>query len=159
MPLTSIVPFEVCPIAATLKSFGRKWALPVLRDVAFLREPTFGQILRRSPGLTPRALSLQLRNLRHEGAIVRVADPLDRRRVRYRLTRRGRDAVPILTALVEYGIRYHADRVFEDRLPRRLASIYPGEQPFLLGALDQYARSPAPTSKGSPSRTRSRPSQ
>lgn len=52
-PLTSQVPFEICPIPESLECFGRKWALLVLRDVAFLGDPTFGQILRRNPGPTP----------------------------------------------------------------------------------------------------------
>lgn len=138
--VVSQVPFEYCPITESLGCFGRKWALLVLRDVAFLGDPTFGHILRRNPGLTPRALSLQLRNLLHEGAIVRVADPDDHRRVRYLLTSRGKDAVPILGALLQYGLRYHADRVFMDRKPRTLGKIYPNQQNLLLGPLLAYAR-------------------
>lgn len=139
-PLTPQVDFEYCPVTESLTCFGRKWAILVLRDVAFLGDPTFGRILRRNPGLTPRALSIQLRNLVGEGAIVRVADPDDRRRIHYQLTPRGKDAVPILAALLQYGMRYHADRVFLDRRPRSLERIYPSEQAFLLGRLGTYAR-------------------
>jgi DNA-binding HxlR family transcriptional regulator len=149
-PFTSEVPFEFCPITESLECFGRKWALLVLRDVAFLKAPTFGQILHRNPGLTPRALSLQLRNLLHEGAIVRVPDPVDHRRVRYRLTPRGKDAVPILGALLQYGLRYHADRVFVDRKPRALGTVYPDQQDFLLGPLLAYARAAGKSAVRSP---------
>jgi DNA-binding HxlR family transcriptional regulator len=133
------VPFEYCPISESLDCFGKKWALQILRDVAFLGNPTFGQILRRNDGLTPRALSIQLRSLIREGAVRRVSDPADRRRVRYTLSRQGKDAVPILAALLQYGMRYHAHRVFVDGRRRGIETVYPGHQNFLLGRLASYA--------------------
>jgi DNA-binding HxlR family transcriptional regulator len=133
------VPLESCPITQTLDCYGRKWALLVLRDAAFLGNPCFGDFLRRNEGLTPRALSLQLRSLLREGAIVRVTDPRDRRKVRYELTPRGRDAVPILGALLAYGLRYRSERVFADGKARSMERVYPGEQPLFLGRLLRYA--------------------
>jgi DNA-binding HxlR family transcriptional regulator len=134
------VPLESCPITQSLVCYGRKWALLILRDVAFLGNPSFGDFLRRNEGLTPRALSIQLRNLTREGAIVRVTDPDDGRRVRYELTPRGRDAVPILGALLAYGLRYHSEQVFRDGKARTMERVYPGEQSLLLGRLLRYAR-------------------
>jgi DNA-binding HxlR family transcriptional regulator len=140
-PISSRVPFKSCPIRASLDLgyLGRKWALVVLRDVAFSRDMTFGQILRKNSGLTPRALSMRLRDLQTEGVIRRVADATDSRKVHYRLTRQGEDAVPILTALVQYGIRHHSDKVFEDKRPRELETLYPGNQEFMLGRLERFA--------------------
>lgn len=138
--VTPSVPFEACPITESLGCYGRKWALLVLRDVAFLGNPTFGDFLRRNEGLTPRALSIQLRSLAKEGAILRVGDPKDRRRIHYELTARGRDAVPILGALLSYGMRYRSTRVFLDGQARTMQRVYPGEQPFFLGRLMSYAR-------------------
>jgi DNA-binding HxlR family transcriptional regulator len=134
------VPLESCPITQTLDCYGRKWALLVLRDVAFLANPCFGDFLRRNEGLTPRALSIQLRSLIREGAIVRVTDPNDHRRIRYELTPRGRDAVPILGALLAYGLRHRSERVFPDGKARSMERVYPGEQPLFLGRLMRYAR-------------------
>jgi DNA-binding HxlR family transcriptional regulator len=141
-PIRSEVPFKSCPIRTSLDlgCLGRKWALIVLRDVAFSRDVTFSQILRRNSGLTPRALSMRVRDLQREGVIERVADAVDNRKVHYRLTRKGEDVVPILTALIQYGIRYHSDKVFEDRQPRELESLYPGKEGFLLGRLERFAK-------------------
>ncbi len=139
-PVRPRVPFESCPLELSLGCLGRKWALIVLRDVAFQRDVTFGQLLRRNPEMTPRVLSMRLRDLRKEGVIERLADSEDGRKVHYRLTERGQDVVPVLTALIQYGIRHHADRVFDDKKPRELERVFPGEQPFLLGGLAQYAR-------------------
>jgi DNA-binding HxlR family transcriptional regulator len=69
-----------------------------------------------------------------EGVIERVVDMDDNRKTHYKLTIQGRNAVPILTALIQYGIRYHADSVFEDEKPRDLDSLYPGNREFMLGS-------------------------
>jgi DNA-binding HxlR family transcriptional regulator len=133
------VPFEECPIRLSLGCLGRKWALIILRDIAFLRDQTFGEILQRNSSLTPRALSIRLRDLQKEGLIERKVDPADNRKVHYRLTRQGRDVIPVLTALIQYGIRYHAGSVFQDKKPRDLESLYQGRQEFMLGRLEKFA--------------------
>lgn len=128
-----------CPIRASLGVLGRKWACPVLRDVAFFGEMTFTGILRNSSGLTPRVLSMRLRDLRQEGLIDRVVNPENPREVRYRLTAKGEDAVPILAALNRFGIRYHAARVFEDGKPREMGEVFPRRQKRMLRGLRPYA--------------------
>ncbi len=138
-PIVPEVPFDVCPIRASLGVLGRKWSCLVLRDVAFFGEMTFSRILRNNPGMTPRVLSMRLRDLREEGLIDRLVDPERPRNVRYRLSQQGKDAIPILTALIQYGIRHHADRVFRDRQPREIAEVFPGAQQRMLGRLAEYA--------------------
>ena len=133
------VPFESCPIRLSVGCLGRKWALIILRDIAFLRDQTFSQILQRNSGLTPRALSMRLRDLQKEGVIERISDREDGRKGYYRLTKQGRDVVPVLTALIQYGVRYHANSVFEDEKPRELTTLFPGKQRFLLGRLEKFA--------------------
>ena len=143
-PVLPKVPFEKCPIRASLGSLGRKWALLVLRDVAFFRNVTFSQILRNNGGMTPRVLSMRLKDLCREGLVQRKVSLNDQRVVRYQLTARGRDIVPILTAFIQYGIRHHAEIVFEDEKPRELERLFAGEQAFMLGRLSRYARQGRP---------------
>lgn len=139
-PILPRIPFAFCPIRASLGSLGRKWALLALRDIAFFRNVTFGRILRNNPGLTPRVLSMRLKDLREEGLIERLVEPEDGRDIRYRLTSKGDDIIPILTAFIQYGIRHHADRVFEDEKPRGLGVVFPEPRDVLLGDLGPYAR-------------------
>lgn len=152
---------KVCPIRVSLGVLGRKWTLVVLRDIAFRPDATFSLMMARTAGLTPRVLSLRLKELRAEGLIEKVADPTDERKSHYRLTSKGRDAVPILTALVAFGIRHRAEAVFEDGRPRSLEECFPGRAPELMGDLYEYAvrsqeiRSPADPSAGGPTRGRS----
>ena len=140
-PVLPRIPFKLCPIRLSLGCLGRKWALIILRDIAFLHDQTFTEILQRNSGLTPRALSIRLRDLQKEGVIERIVDRVDTRKVHYRLTPQGRDVIPVLTALIQYGIRYHAGSVFEDEKPRELETLYEGKQTFMLGRLRKFATS------------------
>lgn len=137
----------MCPIRASLGVSGRKWALLELRDVAFFPPVRFSQIMRQNPGLTPRVLSMRLKELQAEGYIERVEDPATGRKRARRLTRMGRDTVPILTAFIQFGIRHHADKVFEDRKPRDIARVFPRERDYMLGRLAPYAREYAGSSR------------
>jgi|HubBroStandDraft_3_1064219.scaffolds.fasta_scaffold108694_1 DNA-binding HxlR family transcriptional regulator len=131
-----------CPIRASLGILGRKWALVVLRDVAFWPDQTFGQLLGRSVGLTPRVLTNRLRELRSEELIERITDPHDDRKVHYRLTQKGKDVVPILMALSAFGLRHLAPQVTADGKPRTLAQTFPGLAPVLLRDLYEFAHTP-----------------
>lgn len=132
-----------CPIRATLGVLGRKWALVILRDIAYHPDPTFGYILGRSRGLTPRVLTNRLRELREEELIERISDSHDERKVHYRLTSKGKDVVPILIALSAFGMRHLLPRVDRDGNPRSLERTFPGLAPFLLRDLYRFAISPA----------------
>ncbi len=113
----------------------------VLRDIAALKLSRFSEILRNNSGLTPRALSMRLRDLQKERLIKKVVNPKDDRDTWYRLTRKGQDVLPILAAFIQFGIKHHAERVFDDGKPRDLREVFPGRQKELLGSLLPYSRS------------------
>ena len=146
-PAPPQVAWEECPIATTLGSLGRKWTLPVLRDVAFVPKVSFGWIRRHNPGLRQRTLSNRLRELASEDLIRRVMPPDDPRHPYYELTAKGLEVWPILTSLFQYGIRHHARTVFADGRPRSLVEVYPRDAGLMLGPLAAFAqtleRSPA----------------
>ncbi|MGA8709734.1 MAG: winged helix-turn-helix transcriptional regulator [Thermoplasmata archaeon] len=151
-PILPRVPFRACPIRASLGTLGRKWALLIVRDVGLRQISRFNELVKANPGLTPRALSLLLTDLQREGMILRsVGSASSGRRVRYSLTRKGRDVLPVVAALIEFGMRHYSDRVFEDGRPRDLGEVFPGEQATLIGPLLPFARGAA---RGVPSRTR-----
>lgn len=130
-----------CPIRATLGVLGRKWALVVLRDIAYRPDPTFGYILNRNMGLTPRVLTYRLKELRREGLIDKVADARDARKVHYRLTPKGKDAVPILIALSAFGMRHLVPSTPGGPRRQSLEETFPGLAPFLLRDLYRFALS------------------
>jgi len=140
-PILPQVPFKACPLRASLGILGRKWALLLIRDIGLRRISRFNELVRANPGLTPRALSLVLRDLLQEGMIFRSEDPDSaHRRVSYSLTEKGADVLPVVAALIEYGMQHHPDRVFEDGRARDLAEVFPGQQAALIGSLLPFAR-------------------
>jgi DNA-binding HxlR family transcriptional regulator len=93
-------------MARALEVLGRKWALLILRDIAFLKLQRFGQILANNKGLSPRVLSRRLRELAAEGVIERVET---KQGPVYRTTAKGEDALFILFAVLRYGMRHYGD--------------------------------------------------
>jgi len=82
---------------------------------------------------------MRLKELQREGLIERLVDHKDTRVIRYVLTRKGRDAIPVLTALIQFGAWHYPGLVFGDDKPRNLHELFPGEQKLMLGRLLTYA--------------------
>ena len=113
------VRFAQCPIKTSLGVLGKKWAMLVLRDIGLLGVDRFNRLLDSIPGLTPRVLSMRLRELESEGFI----QCLEKEKkspmiVRWTLTPKGRDALPILLQFTAFGSKWHSNVVFEDKTPR-----------------------------------------
>jgi len=122
-PLVPPISVSRWPIRPSLGALGRKWALPVIRDLYVLGEARFTVILRRNPGMSERILSLRLTDLRKEGFVERISHRADPRQVSYRLSRRGLSAVPILEGLVLFGVTQLAADVFGPEGPPRLRRV------------------------------------
>jgi DNA-binding HxlR family transcriptional regulator len=119
------VNFAQCPIRASLGVLGKKWTLLVLRDIGILGIDRFNRILDSTPGLTPRVLSMRLKELEKEGfiqCIEKEKPPMVV--VRWALTEKGRDILPILFEYTAFGSKWHADVVFEDKTPRKLNEVF-----------------------------------
>jgi DNA-binding HxlR family transcriptional regulator len=119
------VKFAQCPIKTSLGVLGKKWAMVVLRDIGILGVDRFNRLLDSIPGLTPRVLSMRLKELEKEGFIECLKkgkkSPMI---VRWTLTEKGRDALPILLQLTVFGSKWHADVVFEDKTPRKPNELF-----------------------------------
>ena len=154
-PAPPAVRWDQCPIATTLGSLGRKWTIPILRDVAFFPQASFGLIRKRNPGLRQRTLSIRLQQFVAEDLVRRVVPPGDARHPYYELTAKGLEVWPILTALFQFGIRHHATTVFPDGHPRTLEEIYPHDAALMLGPLADFARTAGPRPGGASAGVRS----
>jgi DNA-binding HxlR family transcriptional regulator len=93
-----------CLAARTLETVGERWSLLVVRDL--LTGPRrFSDLRRLLTNVTPKWLTIRLRQLEHEGIVTREQQP-GRREVWYELTEKGRDLAPVLEALVAWGLKY-----------------------------------------------------
>ncbi len=93
-----------CPVAHALGAIGERWSLLIIRDL--LNEPKrFTDLLTRLGNITPKWLTLRLRQLENAGAVERVKGR-DRRETWYKLTSAGQELRPIIEALWSWGLRY-----------------------------------------------------
>src|SRR6266508_1731530 len=100
---------RVCSIARTLELIGEKWALLALREV-FLGVRRFDAI-QRNTGAPRDILSARLRKLVASGVLERQQYQERPARFEYRLTQPGRELLPVLLTLMQWGDRYlsHGD--------------------------------------------------
>ncbi|GAA4178133.1 helix-turn-helix domain-containing protein [Gryllotalpicola koreensis] len=91
-------------IAATvLAGAWKPFIMHELRRESVLR---FGELARRTPGLTDRGLTRQLRELEADGLVSRTVYPEVPPKVEYRLTDLGVEAQGVLDAMARWGLAY-----------------------------------------------------
>lgn len=67
---------------------------------------------------------MRLKELEKDGVIKKIEDPANLGIVRWTLTEKGEDALPILMRLIAFGSKWYARDVFEDKTPRSLNEIF-----------------------------------
>ena len=110
-----------CPVAAFQKMISGKYKLRIVWDLQD-GPKRYGEIrsglLRGASGaeIAPRVLSRELKALTESGLIERRDYGVVPPRVEYRLTRKGRSFVPVISAIRDWGARHldQADAVAMD---------------------------------------------
>jgi DNA-binding HxlR family transcriptional regulator len=95
-----------CSVAQCLEIVGDRWSLLVLRD-CFLGVRRFDDFQRRL-GISRNILQQRLSKLVTHGILSRTRYSEHPPRYEYRLTDKGRDLWPVITAMREWGDRYAA---------------------------------------------------
>jgi DNA-binding HxlR family transcriptional regulator len=93
-----------CLVARALESVGDRWSLLVIRDL-LTGDKRFTDLMDRLGGITPKTLSLRLRELEDAGIVAVDREP-GRREVWYRLTPAGADLGPVIDGLSWWGLRH-----------------------------------------------------
>jgi len=88
-------------------SLGKKWTGLILRDIGFRKIDRFNRLLESIPGLTPRVLPMRLKELDEKGIIERIETRNSPIVVRWGLTEKGRDTLPILMRLIAFGSKWY----------------------------------------------------
>jgi len=95
-----------CQVAQCLEVVGEWWSMLIVRD-AFLGVTRFDDFQRRL-GISRNILQHRLTHLVEAGVLARVPYSTHPPRDEYRLTDKGRDLWPVLTAMRQWGERYAA---------------------------------------------------
>ena len=98
---------QQCSVARSLSVIGDRWTLLVLRQ-CFLGTRRFGDFL-AALGISRPLLKERLDKLVEEDVLRRHRYEDRPPRYEYRLTEKGRDLYPVITALVAWGDRWMAD--------------------------------------------------
>jgi DNA-binding HxlR family transcriptional regulator len=91
-----------CALDVTMELVGGKWKTIVLW---YLRKDKkrFSELRKLIPGITEKMLSMQLRQLEHDGFVSRTVHAEVPPRVEYELTALGRTLLPLLEEIAKWG--------------------------------------------------------
>ena len=106
MPGKRSNPRSGCPVSVSLEIFGDRWSLLIIRDLMVRGYRTFGEFQTAGESIATNVLSERLRRLQDAGIIGAETDPVDRRKIGYRLTDKGIDLAPVLLELLIWGARH-----------------------------------------------------
>ncbi|WP_106640716.1 winged helix-turn-helix transcriptional regulator [Allosphingosinicella vermicomposti] len=93
-----------CALPAALSAVGERWSFLILR-AAFNGLSHFEEF-QGTLGIARNILSNRLTRLVENEILQREPDPADRRKVTYTLTDKGRELLPVLIALRQWGERW-----------------------------------------------------
>ena len=93
-----------CGIARALEAYGDWWSLLIIRD-AFFGARRFADF-QRSLGISTNILTNRLAHLVGHGILERAEAGIHGERHEYRLTAKGRDLLPVLTAMRDWSDRW-----------------------------------------------------
>ncbi|MCZ8515729.1 helix-turn-helix domain-containing protein [Paenibacillus filicis] len=104
LKLTKGTPGEICPIEKTIDVIGTKWTFLILRDLLIDGTLRFSDLLKSMEGISPKTLSLRLKQLEEQGLIERMVYPEVPPRVEYTITDKGKQLESIFIELKRFGL-------------------------------------------------------
>lgn len=129
------VRFDRCPVGLSLGVLGRKWSLLILRDIGAYRIDRFNRLLASLPGLAPKVLTTRLHELERLGLLRKVEERRAPRLVRWDLTERGEDLIPVLMMITAYQSKWNPELLHAGRPSMRVHEMYDRNAMRLLEAL------------------------
>ncbi|MFI3255601.1 MAG: helix-turn-helix domain-containing protein [Eubacteriales bacterium] len=96
-----------CSMELTLDLIGGKWKPILIYHIGNTGKLRYGELKRLIPQISERVLSRELRELESSNIISRQEFKEKVLRVEYSLTPDGKDVLPILNALTQWGSNYN----------------------------------------------------
>lgn len=97
----------VCPVATAVSLIGGKWKLLILRNLK-ARPWRFNELQRDLDGISQKVLTDSLRQMIDDGLAYRHDYQTTPPRVEYGLTELGKEMLPIIDALADFGRYYQS---------------------------------------------------
>ena len=125
-----------CPVHFGLEVFGDPWSLLIVRDLMFKARRTYMEFLRAEEGIATNVLADRLARLEQDGIVAAERDPATGRAVRYQLTAKGIDLMPMMLEVIAWSAKYDPGTAAEPGFVRRLRADRGGLEQDLRGQLD-----------------------
>ncbi len=110
-----------CPLELAIRVIGGKWKMLVLRSLFVAGAQRYNHFLRSVPGISPKELTRNLRELERAGLVARARCDGERADVEvYALTDTGSSLLPTFRALGAFGERLARNRAEAETAPTRL---------------------------------------
>ncbi len=97
-----------CPTNYALEHFGDKWSLLIIRDLMFKGKRHYNEFLEAEEQVSTSVLGNRLHGLQEAGLITRSADTVKKSRIRYSLTMKGIDLLPLMVEMIVWSGTYDA---------------------------------------------------
>lgn len=94
-----------CPVATAVALIGGKWKLLIIRNLR-VRPWRFNELHRNLEGISQKVLTDSLRQMEDDGLVFRHDYGENPPRVEYGLTELGRQMMPIMDSLADFGAYY-----------------------------------------------------
>jgi len=95
-------PKQLCGVERAVELIGSKWVLLILHNLCTTTRG-FNELLRLVDGISPRILSLRLKDLVEHGLVSKEVLPTNPPQVHYSLTSKGESLKSIIESLAEWG--------------------------------------------------------
>jgi len=92
-----------CPINFTLEHFGDKWSLLIIRDLMFKEKRHYNEFFESDEKISTSVLGDRLKMLEENEIISKGKDDVKKSRIKYSLTKKGIDMLPILIDMIIWG--------------------------------------------------------
>ncbi|MCB0528806.1 MAG: helix-turn-helix transcriptional regulator [Saprospiraceae bacterium] len=92
------------PVEFAMSRIGGAWKMPILWRLK-TRIMRYGELKKDIGKVTHKMLTAQLRELEADGYISRKVYPVVPPKVEYSLTERGRDVIPVIDMIRQYGLK------------------------------------------------------
>lgn len=100
---------EWCPIEKALDIIGSKWTFLIIRDLLIDGPLRYGELLKSLQGVSPKVLSLRLKELEKSHIVKRKVYPEVPPKVEYSLTEKGKLLESVFIELKKWGKAYSTE--------------------------------------------------
>ena len=105
---------QFCPVSKAAEVLGERWTILIIREL-LMGTTRFSDLQRALSQISPTLLTKRLNQLQDCGLVIRKKLP-EQRRTEYHLAPAGRELLPVVAGLGEWGMKWARGQMSDDEL-------------------------------------------